>query len=280
MALGYDARFLRPDPDADPGAGAELAPPTAPAPGEDDDPVAASPLDYTHFTVRMHPERRLAWWVAWNIDGLRLFPGESISRSGERFRLDPRLPADAQVGEAAYADNDLDRGHVARRSDLLWGTLAEARQANSDSFFFTNITPQHQDFNQSGRGGVWGLLENAVLALDGLQDRRLSLFAGPVLAPTDPLYRGVRLPVEYWKVVVYVADDQLRAKAFVLTQDLSGLERAVPDFLDEFDTYLVPLDLLEQRTGLAFASLREHAAPDDLRREGAALVTDVDQVAW
>src|SRR5215210_117776 len=125
--LGYDADFL----------GTVLAPPASADDDARTDP-ARTPLDYTHFTLRMHPTRRLAQWVAWNIDGLRLFPGDSISRSGESFRLDPRLPATAQTGEAVYADNDLDRGHVARRSDLLWGTLAEARQANSDSFFFTN----------------------------------------------------------------------------------------------------------------------------------------------
>ena len=158
--------------------------------------------DYTHFSLAMSASRRLARWVAWQIDGLTLFPGDSIPRADD-FRLDPRLPAEAQTGEEVYAGNDLDRGHVARRSDLLWGTLDEAKQANSDSFHFTNITPQHEDFNQSGRGGVWGLLENAVLELDGLEDRRLTLFGGPVLGPDDPPYRGVQLPVEHWKVVVY-----------------------------------------------------------------------------
>ena len=76
--LGYDPRFLDTD----------LAPPQAPGPRPGEDPALATPLDYVHFTVRMHPERRLAWWVAWNVDGLRLFPSDSISRSGERFRLD------------------------------------------------------------------------------------------------------------------------------------------------------------------------------------------------
>ena len=37
-----------------------------------------------HFSVAMHPMRRLGWWVAWNIDGLRLFPSDSISRSGQK----------------------------------------------------------------------------------------------------------------------------------------------------------------------------------------------------
>ena len=268
--LGYDADFL----------GIALAPPDTTEDDADTDPLS-TPLDYMHFTLRMHPTRRLAWWVAWNIDGLRLFPSESISRSGESFRLDPRIPEAAQTGEAAYSDNDLDRGHVARRSDLLWGALAEARQANSDSFFFTNITPQMADFNQSGQGGAWGLLENAVLAQEGLEERRLTLFAGPVLHPADPPYRGiVQLPVEHWKVVVYRLDGQLRFKSFVLSQDLDALGRAVPDFLDDFDTYLVPLELLAERTGLTFASLRGHAPASDLQRWDPVLVEDAEQVAW
>ena len=127
---------------------------------------------------------------------------------------------------------------------------------------------------------MWGLLENAVLELEGLEDRRLTLFAGPVLDPDDPPYRGVQLPVEHWKVVVYRLGGRLRAKAFVLTQDLDDLEREVPDFLEEFDTWLVPLDLLEERTGLTFDGLREVAEPDGLQPAAPVLVTDAERVDW
>ncbi|CAM3734601.1 DNA/RNA non-specific endonuclease [Nocardioides zeicaulis] len=274
--LGYDQTFL----------GADVAPP-GPADGGTDGGAGGAVLEYTHFTVGMHPARRLAWWVAWNIDGLTLYPSDSISRSGERFKLDPRLPTEKQTGESVYADNDLDRGHVARRSDLLWGTtLEEALRANSDSFFFTNITPQRAGFNQSGRGGVWGLLENAVLALDGLTERRLSVFAGPVLTDDDPTYRNlVQLPREFWKVVIYRVADELRFKAFLLTQNLDGIEPLRPDdledpFLDDFDTYLVGLDVLEDRTGLMLAALRDVASPAGLRPVSARLVTSVDDIDW
>ncbi|MFC7362333.1 DNA/RNA non-specific endonuclease [Nocardioides astragali] len=269
--LGYDSDFLDttlapPGPGQEPGGGA----------GE------GALLDYQHFTVQMHPTRRLAWWVAWNIDGLRLFPSDSISRSGEDFRADPRIPATAQTLNDAYAGNRLDRGHVARRSDLLWGTLDEARAANSDSFFFTNITPQMDDFNQSGRGGAWGLLENAVLAQEGLEDRRLTLFAGPVLRDDDPAYRDiVQVPREHWKVVVYRMDGQLRSRSFVLSQDLDLRVWDQRAFLDDFDTYLVPLDLLEERTGLTFTSLRAGVPATELRQPaGPVLVAEAEQVAW
>lgn len=212
-------------------------------------------LDYTHFTVAMNRTRRLAWWSAWNIDGLRLLTGDGLDRDGLAFRTDPRLPDDEQTDDTVYRSNRLDRGHLARRADLLWGALAEAQDANADSFFFTNITPQVDDFNQSSKGGVWGLLENALLAQEGLVDRRLAVFAGPVLADDDPPYRGiVQVPREHWKVVVYQLDGEHRFQAFLLTQNL---ERGVlaGGFLEEFRTYQVPLATLTGRTGLTFPGL-------------------------
>lgn len=215
-------------------------------------------------------------------------PSDSISRSGQRFKLDPRIRAEQQTGDVVYADNDLDRGHVARRSDLLWGaTLDEALAANLDSFYFTNITPQRAGFNQSGRGGVWGLLENAVLALDGLHERRLCVFAGPVLAYEDPSYRGVQLLREFWKIVIYCLEEQLRFKAFLLTQNLDGTEPVAPapdgflsDFLDDFDTHLVSIDVPEERTGPEFPSLRASATPTELRPVAPRLVTDIHDIDW
>ena len=149
-----------------------------------------------------------------------------------------------------YAGNDLDRGHLARRSDLLWGTLDEARAANEDSFFFTNIAPQMNDFNQSGLDGVWGLLEDAVLEQAGLERRRLTLFGGPVLTDADVVHRGVLIPGAFWKVVVYVLDGTLSARCFVLAQEVDPLRVAVT--LDDFATYEVSLNDLEALLSLTF----------------------------
>jgi len=135
---GYDVEFL---------PATALAVPVAPGTANTDR------LDYVHFSLVMNPARRLAWWVAWNIDGTRLFP--EVPRESN-FYPDERIPAQAQTLEDVYAGNDLDRGHLARRSDLLWGTYDEAKVANHDSFCFTNITPQINTFNQASRGGVWG----------------------------------------------------------------------------------------------------------------------------
>ena len=230
-AGGYDAGFL-PDPVPVPIADPEL---TA---------DVRDPLPYMHFTVAMSRSRRLARWVAWNIDGQTRFL--DIGRDDQRFRVDPRLPADAQVTDEVYSDNRLDRGHLARRADLLWGTRADAERANFDSFYFTNITPQMDTFNQAERFGVWGRLEIALLA--AVDQQRACVLAGPVLGPDDPEYRGVRIPREFWKLLAYQVDGIPRARIFLVTQSL--VLGVAPDPLAEFEVFAITADELHARTGL------------------------------
>lgn len=203
-------------------------------------------IPYTHFSLALDEERTFAIWVAWNIDGAGLI---KLSRDGIPFLRDPRLPAEAQSGDELYGGNRLDRGHVARRADLLWGGLAEAERANVESFFFTNITPQMDNFNQSSQGGLWGRLEDAVFEEVDVDDLRVSAFGGPVLRDDDRTFRGKQIPREFWKVLVFVVGGALKAKAFLLTQSLNQLEALD---LHEFNVYQVTLSEIEDRCSLRF----------------------------
>lgn len=210
-------------------------------------------INYCHFSVWLSGPRKLPVCVAWNVDGARK---KSLSRKGIQFVKDDRDGLDEyQVGDELYQSNDLDRGHVARRDDLVWGEAAEAKQANIDSFFFTNMAPQHKSFNQSKLRGKWGLLENAILEEVVLKDLRVSLMGGPVLKPDDISYRGVQIPDEFWKAVFFTDDEdgEQKARAYILTQrDL--LKRLEPESLalKDFRWWQVPLVEIEKRTGLSF----------------------------
>jgi endonuclease G len=207
--------------------------------------------DYTHFSLAMSASRRFCRWVAWNIDGSAI---QKLSRVGVSFVLDDAYKPELQVGEDVYADNDLDRGHIARRADLVWGSAKEADQANRDSFFFTNITPQADNFNQSGKNGLWGELENAIFADAKVDALRLSLFGGPLFKDTDLPYRNVLVPRSFWKAIAYVEDGTLKAKAYVLTQD--NLEAKVESLgLEEFNLYQLTLKELSTMAGLDFGAL-------------------------
>jgi endonuclease G len=203
-------------------------------------------INYTHFSLTLNKSRRFAFWVAWNIDGGNL---KKLSRNGINFVFDSRISAQFQVGDALYANNRLDRGHIARRADLLWGGTEEAKKANIDSFFFTNITPQMDNFNQSGLGGLWGRLEDAVFEDADVENLKVSAFGGPVFKNDDREFKGVKIPREFFKVIVFVEGGKLKARAFLLTQNLNQLEALE---LNEFKVFQVKLTEVEQRCGIRF----------------------------
>jgi endonuclease G len=218
--------------------------------------VHGSPIiHYTRFSLELSRSRRLCRWVAWNIDGstLRNQDGsDPIGRDDLEFTLDGRIDPDLQISNDIYRNNRLDRGHVARRADLLWGKREEALLANSDSFYFTNITPQMDNFNQSALKGIWGRLENALLTQVDGANSRVTVMGGPVLADTDPRYRDVQVPLEFWKLFVYQKDDEIRSRAFLVTQSLEGLRGR--DLLDEFIVVEKTVQEIADKAGVMFDS--------------------------
>jgi endonuclease G len=216
-------------------------------------------LDYTHFSVLLDPNRRLAAATAVNIDGDLLVDVER----GDDWHLDPRVRAGDQVGPEIYRNNDLDRGHLVRRSDPVWGQRAVAERANIDTFAYTNAAPQAAGFNQSKE--LWLGLEDYLLEHARVFDVRLTVFTGPVFTAADPQYRGIQIPLAFWKVASWVGDDgALSATGYVLDQsaELGGVDLeealrraaargAVPP-LGQFRTFQAPILDIEELTGLDF----------------------------
>jgi endonuclease G, mitochondrial len=226
----------------------------------------SAPLPYHHFSVVMHRARKLALFTAVNIDGGK---ADQPRRDRDRWILDPRIPADEQTGEEVYRDNDLDRGHLVRRLDPAWGPQSAA--AVDDTFHFTNCTPQHHDFNAGST--LWLGLEDYVLANAVTADLKVSVLSGPVLDGDDPRYRGVALPLQYWKVVSMMrTDGKLSATAYLLSQrallDEFRTERTPGTLPESFSygayrTFQVPVRRIADLTGLDLAS---YIAADPLER--------------
>ncbi|MEO6734433.1 MAG: DNA/RNA non-specific endonuclease [Ferruginibacter sp.] len=202
-------------------------------------------IKYTHFSLAQCKSRKFAFWVAWNIDGGNI---KKVSRNGIKFVPDPRFQ-EFQVGDELYAGNRLDRGHIARRADVVWGSVDEAKKANKDSFFFSNITPQMDNFNQGKLGGIWGKLEDAIFEDVDVDNLKVSVFGGPVFKSDDRVFKTVKIPREFYKVIVFVESGVLKAKSFLLTQNLDQLE--VLD-LNEFSVFQVTLAEIENRCGFTF----------------------------
>jgi endonuclease G len=219
-------------------------------------------LKYHHFSVIMNSDARLAFVAAVNYDGAAGF--RQTRQGSDRWFLDPRIDAALQAGDEFYADNPLDRGHLVRRADAGWGQTAdEARRASDDTFHFTNCSPQHEIFNQAAKARkedllLWGNLEDHIAAHCTGERRRVSVFNGPVFRSSDRTHRGLRIPKEFWKIVVYVTrNDNLAALAFILSQE--GLIANLPleDFpIGPYRPFQIKVREIEARTKLDFDVLR------------------------
>ncbi len=238
---GYDADFL----------GNEARVPM-PLPTDMSDLSVASggghELKYHHFSVVMSRMRRLAYVTAVNVDGSSLV---DVRRRNTRWRLDPRLPGNLQTDNRCYKRNDLDRGHLVRRLTPVWGTDAEARRAEEDTFHYTNCVPQHKDLNQRS----WLDLEDYILERVDWGNIRASIFTGPVFRPDDMVYRDdYQIPAEYWKVAVALDErGRLTSAGYLQTQKrlIANLEAAFGDY----KTYRVPVSLIAELTDLDFGPL-------------------------
>lgn len=240
---GYDANFI-----------ASLAVPL-PSPGGarrgDTAPLLSgrgSELQYTHFSSIVSRSRRIPIVTACNLDGKRRV---KVPRpANETWYFDGRIALEHQVGEALYEDNILDRGHLVRREDPVWGPAAKT--ANIDTFHFTNCAPQVAAMNQR----IWLGLEDYILNNADVHDLRVNVFTGPVFRDDDRLYRGVRIPMAYWKVVAIRTATRPSATAYLLSQ--SKMLDELEFMFGQYKTYQLAIKEIEALTGLDFGDLSKY----------------------
>ncbi|MDQ0282032.1 DNA/RNA non-specific endonuclease [Rhodococcoides fascians] len=263
--LGFDPTFLA---DID-----------VPLPGR----AGLAVLPYTHFSVSMDPARRLAAVTGVNIDGSSL---KDLER-GDDWRLDERLPAAQQAGNELYSNNDLDRGHLVRRRDPVWGELSVATRANADTFHYTVCAPQTATLNQSKT--LWLGLEDYVLGHAEQYGQRLSVFSGCIFADDDPIYRGIAIPRRFFKIAAWSQDSAPACTGYVLDQSPSLdpiLDKPLrvetdPPPLGPYRTYQVPVADIASATGLELGSLTEadRYAPVAAARAEASKWTELTQLS-
>lgn len=219
-------------------------------------------LRYVHFSIILNaaPERRMAFFTAVNIDGKRW---TKLTRGNDRWYYDPRIPEELQNGDELYGSepvaggNYFDRGHLVRRLDPVWGDIREAAQANDDTFYWTNCSPQYKGFNQGQE--LWQGLENFLLYNSDQEDVRTSVFTGPVFRTDDEEHRGILIPQYFWKVVV-VADQagRLLSSGYLVSQrewvlDIPFERLPVgPNSDRPAENFQVPIARIAAETGLAF----------------------------
>ena len=204
----------------------------------------------TGYTLAYDAKTRTPQWVAWELTKKETQGTEERSND---FQPDPDVKG-AKVVTKDYSHSGYDRGHMAPAADMKW-----SKKAMKESFYMSNICPQDHNLNTSD----WGELEN--------KSRQWARRFGKVYIVCGPIYNGkrneyigdhrVKVPDAFFKVVLINEKKKQCAMGFYFENEAG--ERKLQE-------YLVPVDRLEQLTGMDFFS----ALPDNLEDRLEAEIVD------
>ena len=120
----------------------------------------------------------------------------SDARRKRGWDIDTRIEAEFQLDNEYYRANPWDRGHLARRFSLAWGeTARDAKSASDSTFFFSNATLQHENFNQD----EWLALEDWVKNLMLDEAGKITEFTGPIYGELGRMISPLRILVSRGK---------------------------------------------------------------------------------
>ena len=208
---------------------------------------------YANYTVITSKERRSPILSALNIDQNKL----QTTRRNDYWQIDPRIGAKYQLNNDYYRDNPWDRGHLARRASAAWGnSLREAQYASDETFYFSNASLQHKNFNQD----EWLAIEDWVMRLALDKDGRISTFSGPVYGDysriISPRNRTIaEIPSAFFKIICFInkMTNNLDVRAFLMFQDIEALaDKNGRNKITNFQIYQSTVSEIEEVTGLEF----------------------------
>lgn len=165
------------------------------------------------------------------------FRPDPLVTSGTAVEADYFLKTMLPDSTYEYDGYGYDRGHLAPSADFRWSA-----KALSESYFYSNMSPQRPEFNRE----AWAAVERLFRAyLYEHPETQLYVVTGPVLNDQLPKVERsinkVSIPEYYFKVVVDV--NAAKAVGFLMPN------QAIDAPLEE---YAVSVDRVEEVTGLNF----------------------------
>lgn len=199
------------------------------------------------YALGFSDRHKQAVWVSYELNGTDL-SGPHVERSN-RFLPDPEIAKSAVPGD--YTRSGYDRGHLAPAADM-----ARSGKTMKESFYMSNISPQRPHFNR----GIWLELEKQVRHF-AKTEGRIIIITGPVLpspgTAKKSIGRGKVTVPKYFYKVIYDPTPPEKMVAFIIPN--RGSRRKLQKFV-------VPVDRVEELTGLDFFNLLPETGQSDLEK--------------
>ena len=175
-------------------------------------------------------------WVALTFDNVT--SKELVDRK-DAYKTDPNIPVQYQTDRGDYYD-PYNRGHMVASSDRLY-----SREANSQTFYYSNISPQLiTGFNQGG--STWDAIENKVQSwgrVSNSQDTTYIVKGTSIdYAILETGKNGVKIPKYYFTSILSYKNGQYKAMGFYIEHK--------SDKSKNIKACAMSIDELEQKTGL------------------------------
>lgn len=188
-------------------------------------------LTYTQFTLSYNEEHEQPDWVAYELTK------NEAAMSRDRcdcFAKDNTVTTGSAT-ESDYRSTGFDKGHLCPAAD---NNMSE--QANRESFFMSNMSPQLPSFNR----GIWADLESWVRDQAELHST-IYVVTGPVFVNILGTVGSneVSIPGYFYKTLLRF--DGINAKTIGFLLPHVGATGSIED-------YVVPVNTLETLTGLDF----------------------------
>jgi len=188
-------------------------------------------IKHLAYTVRYNEEHEQADWDAYRF--IKSMTTNKYVRTN-KFRIDPSVKTGSS-NPSDYINTGYDKGHLTPCDDMRW-----SKQAESESFFMSNMSPQIHSFN----AGVWKRLEGWVGTCVDEYDT-LYVVSGPILQPGLKTIgkNKVSVPNYFYKVVLVYTHTEKKCIGFILPH-----KKSQKDLM----TFAVSVDSVEKRTGINF----------------------------
>jgi len=165
------------------------------------------------------------------------FRVDSLISTGSSEEVDYFLKTKKDDGSYDYDGFGYDRGHLAPSADFRWSEIAL-----SESYYYSNMTPQLPEFNRE----IWADVEGFLRAhIYNNPTKDIFVVTGPVLSDDLPKQERsknkVSIPEFHYKVAVDLEEG--KGIAFLISQEKTDYP---------IETYVVTIDSVESITGIDF----------------------------
>lgn len=234
--------------------------------------LAAHYVDYDNqhimnLAIEWNAAMRHSSWVAFSFDSTT---SQDNVKRGDAWGWDPLIPVElGKVIEDDHKSDGYDKGHLCASEDRVY-----CKEANDQTFLYSNISPQIGSFNQKfwaklealiqkwGRSTQNGVYDKVYVAKGGTINKLLKDWTGKQKA-NDGLYptadadgksspkskNGLVVPAYYYMAILAEKDGKFQAIGFLVphSEDLP----AKPTTAD-LQTYTCSIAHLEEQTGIDF----------------------------